>query len=159
MPIRSRTNPPDGVTTMRSHAFAVRLGLFLAFAAGLVFAGCKSSSTSGSGGPTADSNKTDGRGDARVEAAKRQSINNLKQMAIAMLNYHDAMQTFPTPGLPKGAKAPGGFYPPHSWRVQILPYIEQQNLWNLIPMGGMGPLPDMLPKTPIKLFQNPLGVE
>ncbi len=58
------------------------------------------------------------------DAARPQSINNLKQIAIAMLNYNDAYGRFPA----AASYAPNG-KPLLSWRVEILPFIEQQNLY------------------------------
>jgi prepilin-type processing-associated H-X9-DG protein len=59
------------------------------------------------------------------EASNRMtSANNLKQMALAMHNYHDANGSFPAAAIcDKKGK------PLLSWRVAILPYIEQQNLY------------------------------
>ncbi|HKI16889.1 MAG TPA: DUF1559 domain-containing protein, partial [Isosphaeraceae bacterium] len=60
------------------------------------------------------------------EAARRaQCINNLKQIALAMHNYHSANNAFPRAAIidEKGK-------PLLSWRVAILPYIEQQELYN-----------------------------
>jgi hypothetical protein len=60
----------------------------------------------------------------REAAARTQSQNNLKQIAIAMHNYHDALGRFPPPATyNKNGK------PLLSWRVMILPYIEQDNLY------------------------------
>jgi prepilin-type N-terminal cleavage/methylation domain-containing protein len=58
------------------------------------------------------------------EAANRISCaNNLKQLALAMHHHHDTNRVFPW-GRSKGAiDSP-------SWAVLILPYIEQQNVWN-----------------------------
>jgi prepilin-type N-terminal cleavage/methylation domain-containing protein len=59
----------------------------------------------------------------REAAARMQCSNNLKQLVLAMHNYHDTHGRFPW-GRSKGAiDSP-------SWAVLILPYIEQQNLWN-----------------------------
>jgi hypothetical protein len=57
-------------------------------------------------------------------SARMQSSNNLKQMALAMHNYHDAIGHFPPPAIldKKGKKL-------LSWRVAILPYIDQENLY------------------------------
>jgi hypothetical protein len=52
-----------------------------------------------------------------------QSSNNLKQIALAFHNYNDAMGTLPVNQLSKDGK------PLLSWRVQILPYIEQDQLY------------------------------
>jgi prepilin-type N-terminal cleavage/methylation domain-containing protein len=59
----------------------------------------------------------------REAAARIKCSNNLKQLALGMHNYHDAMGVLPW-GRSKGAiDSP-------TWAVLILPYIEQQNLWN-----------------------------
>jgi beta-lactamase regulating signal transducer with metallopeptidase domain len=61
---------------------------------------------------------------AREAAQRAQSINNLKQIALAMHNYADVNKTFP----PAVLLGPDG-KTPHSWRVAILPYIEQDTLY------------------------------
>ena len=60
----------------------------------------------------------------RGSAAQMQSSNNLKQIALGMHNYHDTNGTFPPAAIcdKKGKKL-------LSWRVAILPYIEQDNLY------------------------------
>jgi hypothetical protein len=60
----------------------------------------------------------------REAAAQTQSSNNLKQIGIAMHNYHDTQGTFP-PAYRAGKDGK----PLLSWRVLILPYIEQQDLY------------------------------
>lgn len=61
---------------------------------------------------------------ARNAAARMQSMNNLKQIGLAMHNYHDAYGTLPPAAIcdKKGKKL-------LSWRVAILPFIEQDNLY------------------------------
>jgi prepilin-type processing-associated H-X9-DG protein len=62
---------------------------------------------------------------AREAARRNQCTNNLKQIALAMHNYHSANNTLPKPAITdKDGK------PLLSWRVAILPYIEQQELYN-----------------------------
>jgi prepilin-type N-terminal cleavage/methylation domain-containing protein/prepilin-type processing-associated H-X9-DG protein len=63
------------------------------------------------------------------EAANRiRCQNNLKQLAVAAHGYHDARGTFP-PGLHMGVNMGGGRYAEGtSWMVELLPYIEQENL-------------------------------
>jgi beta-lactamase regulating signal transducer with metallopeptidase domain len=63
---------------------------------------------------------------AREAAQRAQSTNNLKQIALAMHNYADANRHFP----PAVVLGPDG-KTPHSWRVAILPYIEQENLYRM----------------------------
>jgi len=61
---------------------------------------------------------------AQEAAAKKKSAENLKQLALALHNYHDAMGHFPPPTIydQKGK-------PLYSWRVAILPFIEEDNLY------------------------------
>ncbi|MCI0459302.1 MAG: DUF1559 domain-containing protein [Gemmataceae bacterium] len=63
--------------------------------------------------------------EARAESARERSVNNLKQLALAMHNYHDAHK-----GLPAQAISSKDGKPLLSWRVAILPYIEQLPLYN-----------------------------
>jgi hypothetical protein len=61
---------------------------------------------------------------AREAARRVQCNNNLRQIAIAFHNYHDVHKTFPPAYIPdKDGR------PMHSWRVLILPFMEQQALY------------------------------
>ncbi|QDT94488.1 DUF1559 domain-containing protein [Gimesia algae] len=68
------------------------------------------------------------------EAARRSACkNNMKQLGLAFHNYHDAFRTFPI-----GAQVP--IYQAN-WRVSILPYMDQANLYNSLtqtPANGRG---------------------
>jgi prepilin-type N-terminal cleavage/methylation domain-containing protein/prepilin-type processing-associated H-X9-DG protein len=73
----------------------------------------------------------------RESAARSQCANNLKQMALACHAHHDTVGMLPTAGRqdfygPRGptqtAVAPSQWW---NWRYQILPYIEQTNVFNL----------------------------
>jgi prepilin-type processing-associated H-X9-DG protein len=60
----------------------------------------------------------------RESATRIKSMNNLKQIGLAMHNYHDTNGKFPPAAIfDKDGK------PLLSWRVLILPYIEQDNLY------------------------------
>ena len=69
---------------------------------------------------------------AREAARRTQCKNNLKQLGLAMFNYHDTFSVFPMSSLLAGG--PGGQR--QSTFVQILPYIDQAPLWNLGQSGG-----------------------
>ncbi len=58
---------------------------------------------------------------AREAARRAQCVNNLKQIGLAMHNYHDQQGTLP-PGV-KGCCW-------GTWLVFVLPYIEQGNMFN-----------------------------
>src|SRR5687768_8208324 len=56
---------------------------------------------------------------ARREALQMQSQNNLKQIAIALHNYHDTFGQFPP-----AYQCDASGKPVHSWRVLVMPFIE-----------------------------------
>ena len=60
----------------------------------------------------------------REAAARMQCQNNLKQLGLAVHNYHDANGSFP----PVRIDGADGWA---TWCVLILPYIEQENVYNL----------------------------
>jgi hypothetical protein len=55
----------------------------------------------------------------REAAARTEAINNLKQIGLAMHNYHSNTKSFPP------ASIGGGL----SWRVALLPYLEEHELF------------------------------
>ena len=61
----------------------------------------------------------------RAAAARVQCANNMKQLGLALHGFHDARGGFP----PAHLIMPGGAT--HNWTAQILPYIEQDNLFRL----------------------------
>jgi prepilin-type N-terminal cleavage/methylation domain-containing protein len=68
---------------------------------------------------------------AREAARRTQCRNNMKQLGLAIHNYHDVFGTFPyTHGWSTAAFAPGT-----SWMVGILPYIDQANVYNKFNMS------------------------
>jgi type II secretory pathway pseudopilin PulG len=83
----------------------------------------------------------------REAAARAQSSNNLKQLAIATLNYHDANNQFPS----------GNDDNNFSAAAHLLPYIEQGNLYNQIDFKK--PMDDKANadarKTVVKTFLSP----
>ncbi|MEO6811751.1 MAG: DUF1559 domain-containing protein [Isosphaeraceae bacterium] len=58
---------------------------------------------------------------AREAARRSQCVNNMKQIGLAMHNYHDTMGSLP----------PGKFDCCYgTWKLAVLPYMEQQPLYN-----------------------------
>lgn len=60
---------------------------------------------------------------AREAARRAQCLNNLKQIGLALHNYHDAHRVFPPGEYALVNGAPG-----HAWSGQILPYLEEANV-------------------------------
>jgi prepilin-type N-terminal cleavage/methylation domain-containing protein len=81
---------------------------------------------------------------AREAARRSQCTNNIKQVALALHNYHDVHKSFP----PRGIFGGGGTTNPqppygHTWLTAILPFMEQQPLYDstdmrMSPFGPMG---------------------
>ncbi len=61
---------------------------------------------------------------ARSAARRAQSMNNIKQLSIALLNFEAATGRFPSAAIPTKDGKPG-----LSWRVALLPYLEEQALY------------------------------
>ena len=62
---------------------------------------------------------------AREAARRNQCMNNMKQIGLALDNYHHAHGSFPPAYIPDENGDPM-----HSWRVLILPYLEQGYLYD-----------------------------
>jgi len=63
---------------------------------------------------------------AREAARRSQCINNLKQIGLALHNYHDSYQFFPM--MRQTGTVPSGVH--HGWGVKVLPYLDQAPLFN-----------------------------
>jgi len=73
---------------------------------------------------------------AREAARRAECINNLKQLGIAMHNYHDTLGSFP----PGALNNPGGFAAPRqTWMPHLYPYMEATVLYNNINFSDTGP--------------------
>jgi prepilin-type N-terminal cleavage/methylation domain-containing protein/prepilin-type processing-associated H-X9-DG protein len=70
---------------------------------------------------------------AREAARRMQCTNNLKQIGIAVQNYHDANSGLP----PTSTAGPNDF----SMKVRILPFIEQGTIYNTFNMNFVGSHP------------------
>ena len=66
----------------------------------------------------------------RPAARRTQCKNNLKQIGLALHNYHDTFQAFP----PAYTVDENG-NPLHSWRTLILPYLDQTALYKKIDLS------------------------
>ncbi len=64
---------------------------------------------------------------ANPRVTQRERLNNVKRIVLALHNYHDTFRTFPVAARPEYFDENG--WPKLSWRVHILPYLEQDALY------------------------------
>ena len=91
----------------------------------------------------------------RTASARVKSFNNLKQMGLAIHNFHDTNGRFPF------KERPMGVHPGLSWRVAILPYIEADTLYRQFHLDepwDSDHNKTLIEKMP-KLFASPAGPE
>ena len=89
---------------------------------------------------------------AREAARRSQCGNNLKQIGIAMHNYHDSYKCFPPSMI-----ADDNGRPLHGWRTALLPYVEQQLLYDQYDCNVAWDAPEnrMLLQTPLTTYRCP----
>jgi prepilin-type N-terminal cleavage/methylation domain-containing protein/prepilin-type processing-associated H-X9-DG protein len=75
---------------------------------------------------------------AREAARRAQCVNNLKQVGLAMNNYHSGLNSLP----PGNMAIVDG-----TWQLFILPYLEQNNLYNAYNQCGTYDLPGGIKNT------------
>lgn len=67
---------------------------------------------------------------AREAARRSQCSNNSKQVGLALQNYHDTYKIYPTSCIWGNGATPNPQEPyHHTWVTKILPYLEQQTLY------------------------------
>jgi prepilin-type processing-associated H-X9-DG protein len=89
---------------------------------------------------------------AREAARRAQSTNNLKQIGLAIHSYHDTYNAFP-PAVVNDANG----RPLYSGRVLLLPFLEQNSLFDAWAKDQAWDSPQNLPlsQTVLKTFQDP----
>ena len=89
---------------------------------------------------------------AREAARRAQCVNNLKQIGLAMHNYESSFGTF----VPVATYDASG-KPLLSWRVLLLPYLEQQPLYNKFHLDEPWDSPNNKPlgEIVLRVFQCP----
>lgn len=71
---------------------------------------------------------------AREAARRTQCKNNLKQIGLALHNYHDVYLQFPMGGYAAVDDSCGYDDDGYGWGVMLLPYLDQTPLFNQLPM-------------------------
>ncbi len=75
---------------------------------------------------------------AREASRRAKCLNNLKQFGLAFHNYHDTFKVFPQQGYPWWNAHGGRCW---GWGPMLLPYLEQQALFDAVKPDGGRPLP------------------
>ncbi|MEZ6125877.1 MAG: DUF1559 domain-containing protein [Planctomycetaceae bacterium] len=73
---------------------------------------------------------------AREAARRTQCKNNLKQIGLALHNYHDVYHLFPAGSYWNNKDASGATYHQGSLLTHLLPYIDQAPMFNQIPFDN-----------------------
>lgn len=92
---------------------------------------------------------------AREAALRVQCRNNMKQLGLGLYNYESTFSMFPSSGAyPMGATASD------SWSIhtQILPYLEQTTLYQLVDFSAAGNTQDVVSRQRIATFVCPSEV-
>ena len=70
---------------------------------------------------------------ARDAASRASCANNLRQLGLALHQYHQSLSVFPPgishPNLPDSRYGPPDKFPLMRWHGRLLPYLEQEGLW------------------------------
>ncbi|QDU39104.1 putative major pilin subunit [Maioricimonas rarisocia] len=72
---------------------------------------------------------------AREAARRSQCKNNLKQLGLALHNYHDAFETFPPGYVDQGAQLTEAGRGNWTWSAMLLPYVDQTPLFRILNVG------------------------
>jgi prepilin-type N-terminal cleavage/methylation domain-containing protein len=93
----------------------------------------------------------------REAAARIKCFNNLKQIGLALHNYHDVNGTFPS-GHVEWQDSAGRFQYYTCWSIEILPNLEQANLYKTYrdnPIPNQDAINQTFCKTPVLVYNCP----
>lgn len=89
---------------------------------------------------------------AREAARRTQCKNNLKQLGLALHNYHDVNLAFPPGWVDQGPDGNSVW----NWTAMILPYLEQSALYDQLNVGNSPPVDVLADTDLVTLMQQPL---
>jgi prepilin-type N-terminal cleavage/methylation domain-containing protein/prepilin-type processing-associated H-X9-DG protein len=102
---------------------------------------------------------------AREAARRSQCKNNLKQIGLALHNYHDTHATFPPGVVHKSGNQAVAALASYGWGTFILPQLEQANIFNTMQTNGVDldqllkntadPVAQALAKTTFSFYRCP----
>lgn len=94
-------------------------------------------------------------GSAREAARRLQCANQLKQIGLALQNYHDVYRSFP-PGWQWESTRSSAY----GWAVPVLPFLEHREIFNLVDRNRplSDPVNSRARRTPIELLVCPSDI-
>src|SRR2546423_1661449 len=90
----------------------------------------------------------------REAAARAKCTNNLKQLALAVHNYHDANGSLPAGSVFKTGPPSGKNESYECWAISILPFVEQTAIYGLWDKNLPNVIPDATAPNMAKLRQS-----
>ena len=101
----------------------------------------------------------------RESARKQQCLGNLRQIGIALQDYHGAHQALPpgySPGgfkrLPKGGAEWPADTPSYCWAVWLLPFVGNNDLYAKLGVGQVSLVDAIRDPNRLMLLRNPLAI-
>jgi prepilin-type N-terminal cleavage/methylation domain-containing protein/prepilin-type processing-associated H-X9-DG protein len=103
----------------------------------------------------------------RDAAGRVKCANNMKQIGLALHNYHDTHGSFPSGMVNDDETPPTGYHPEWSWMALILEFVEGGNLFRVAddyahsgpltynPFGDLGPPPNPAISVVVKTYTCP----
>lgn len=92
---------------------------------------------------------------AREAARRSQCKNNLKQLGLALHNYHETANVFPPGFVCVDPVASSAHW---TWSAFILPYVEQSSIYQTMQVGTLTPNQVVADNEKRKAFQTPLAM-
>jgi len=91
---------------------------------------------------------------AREAARRTQCRNNLKQLGLALHNYHDVHLVFPPGAVAQGGGAEDANY---GWGAYLLPFLDQAPMFNQLDVGVTQLEQNVANATTLAVLQTPLA--
>ena len=90
--------------------------------------------------------------DQRERARRDHCRSNLRALGLALHNYYDAHRTFPPGWVQLHAQADGT--PGYGWQTSILPFVQQNNLYNSVDFNRMPAAATPLLQTAVRMYRD-----
>jgi prepilin-type N-terminal cleavage/methylation domain-containing protein/prepilin-type processing-associated H-X9-DG protein len=95
---------------------------------------------------------------ARAAAARTHCQSNLRQVGLALHNYHDTFGNFPAGSVVKVNATTGKWNYYDTWTISILPFLELDNLYKLYDPAVPNAIPDALSPNMATLRQSQVNI-